>query len=321
MSSLAPAPTIRNALNGLLPKKAKDTKRPSRRQDQFDEDDNVGQDGKLTRRPPLVPWMHREFPKHEIYKPPSFPAKEVLLVKTQEDFKPQSFTRAIRSIEFEDKSDFELKDEHLNAIANVSSKIRKGIRSISYKSENLIKITDAGVEQLVTLCPKLEHIHVENAPMLSDKALSAIFHGCPFIRSIVIGGPEATPEIARAGLRNNTRWTFQGAVEGPALDELQQDKSLAPNLELLDLRNQPFDIVEEHSSFGESITATRRRLYVVQGYGGDHCLFYGGELVDSNIAEMQSDFEGYSDYDDEYDDEDWEGEFDDDDEIVFESEL
>lgn len=209
---------------------------------------------------------------------------------------------------------------------NVCSKIRKTLRSVRYKNNNLIKITNAGVEQLVTLCPKLEHIHFENAPMLSDKALSAIFRGCLFIRSVVIGGPYATPENVQIGVKNDTRWMFQGAISGASLDELQQDKSLAVNLGLLDLRNQPFDIDERHASSGDSITAARRRLYVVQGYGGDHCLFYGGKQVDTNIAEMQSDFEGYSDYDDEYDDYDevdWEDEFDDDDddEFVFESEL
>lgn len=174
---------------------------------------------------------------------------------------------------------FDLKDEHLNAIMNVSSKICRRLRFVRYKNNNLIKITNAGVEQLVTLCPKLEHIHFENAPMLSDKALSAIFRGCLFIRSVVIGGPDATPENVQINVKNDTRWMFQGAISGASLDELQQDKSLAVNLGLLDLRNQPFDIDERHASSGDSITAARRRLYVVHGYGGDHCLFYGGNRL------------------------------------------
>lgn len=72
----------------------------------FDKVDNVSKNEKLTRRPPGTVDFRRGFFKHEIYKPLLFPAKEVLLVKAEEDWEPGKFTRAIRSIEFDDTSDF-----------------------------------------------------------------------------------------------------------------------------------------------------------------------------------------------------------------------
>ncbi|KAK4200099.1 hypothetical protein QBC40DRAFT_265281 [Triangularia verruculosa] len=152
-------------------------------------------------------------------------------------------------------------NEHFGVIASASAKFRKGLRSISYKGSNLIKITDAA-------------------------ALSTIARGFPFIRSIVIGGPAATPEVVMAGGRKQAVWMFQGAISGAALDELLKDKGLAANLELLDLGNQAFALNEKYEEYGESVIGARRRLYYVDGYGGDRNLYFGGEMVDSNVDEL-----------------------------------
>ncbi|RMZ69828.1 U1 snRNP splicing complex subunit (Luc7) [Pyrenophora seminiperda CCB06] len=133
---------------------------------------------------PKTRWSNVEF------ELPEFPAAQRLYIGSKQKWETVDFTTCtdIKVVEF--GCDFDVGDEHLNALANAPEEFRMGLLAIyagGPQTSSCLSFTDSTLREIMDKAafPNLEHIHLLGCAEAITNGLMGIIGECRQIKSIV----------------------------------------------------------------------------------------------------------------------------------------
>ncbi|TVY83491.1 hypothetical protein LSUE1_G004863 [Lachnellula suecica] len=207
----------------------------------------------------------------EEYSIKRWPPESSLYFKDCAVWDEKKFIGNIKSITF--GSDFDIKDQHLDAIVATGPEVCQSICRFSCGDSDSGRgssLSDASVSRLAAACPGLLHIDMDSARDLTDAALSAICQNCPNIEYISIDGNDKC----------------KGHIGGTALDTLRADKKLAKELRVLHL-------VDQSSSLDKAVKALSKARKKLELTVGDTDKWGDGTIDKYRAGKVDVEFGGF----------------------------